>query len=144
MDSESPNEPIEESLETTEPIEVAEVVEDAEVVDVAEVVESSNVEEVGRYAESAEATKEFQPMVNHQLPPQFQNVAAKGGAVGALVLGCLAVFGAFVTQWSLFNAVVGLMLGLWGLSSNMSRTAIVGIVLCGIGFMLCVTVPTLF
>ena len=43
MDSESPNEPIEESLETTEPIEVAEVVEDAEVVDVAEVVESSNV-----------------------------------------------------------------------------------------------------
>ena len=83
-------------------------------------------------------------MVSHQLPPQFQNVAAKGGAVGALVLGCLAVFGAFFTQWSLFNAVVGLMLGLWGLSSNMSRTAIVGIVLCGIGFMLCVTVPTLF
>ena len=132
MDSESPNDPIdtEESLETAELIEVAEVVEDAE--------------DVARYAESAEATQKFQPMVSHQLPPQFQNVAAKGGAVGALVLGCLAVFGAFFTQWSPFNAVVGLMLGLWGLSSNMSRTAIVGIVLCGIGFMLCVTVPTLF
>ena len=140
MDSESPNDPIdtEESLETAELIEVAEVVEDAEP------VEANKVEDVARYAESAEATQKFQPMVSHQLPPQFQNVAAKGGAVGALVLGCLAVFGAFFTQWSLFNAVVGLMLGLWGLSSNMSRTAIVGIVLCGIGFMLCVTVPTLF
>lgn len=138
MDSETPDDPIdtEDSLETAEPIEVAEVVEEAEVVEASEAV--------ARYAESTEAAKDFQPLVSHQLPPQFQNVAAKGGAVGALVLGCLAVFGAFVTQWSLFNAIVGLMLGMWGLSSNISRTAIVGIVLCGIGLILCATVPTLF
>ena len=136
MDSNSPNDPIdtEESLETTEPIEVAEL---AEVTEVAEAVE------VSRYTEGDEATQKSEP-VSHQLPPQFQNVAAKGGAVGALVLGCLAVFGAFVTQWSLFNAVLGLMLGLWGLSSNMSRTAYLGILLCGIGLVLCITVPTLF
>ena len=137
MESESPNDPIdaEESLEAVEPIEVAEV-SDPEVADASEVVD------VARYAETA--SQEIQPLVSHQLPPQFQNVAAKGGAVGALVLGFLAVFGAFVTQWSLFNAVVGLMLGFWGLSSTMSRTALVGIVLCGIGLTLCVTLPGFF
>ena len=134
MDSESPNDPIDadEPLETVEPIEVAELAEEVE---------------VARYAETDKATPEpqkYEPFISHQLPPQFQNVAAKGGAVGALVLGCLAVFGAFITQWSLFNAVVGLALGLWGLSSNMPRTAILGIVLCGIGFLLCVTVPSMF
>ena len=137
MESESLNDPIdaEESLEAVEPIEVAEV-SDPEVADASEVVDGA------RYAETA--SQEIQPLVSHQLPPQFQNVAAKGGAVGALVLGFLAVFGAFVTQWSLFNAVVGLMLGFWGLSSTMSRTALVGIVLCGIGLTLCVTLPGFF
>ena len=137
MESESPNDPIdaEESLEAVEPIEVAEV-SDPEVADASEVVDGA------RYAETA--SQEIQPLVSHQLPPQFQNVAAKGGAVGALVLGCLAVFGAFVTQWSLFNAIIGVLLGMWGLSSNMSRTAVVGMILCVIGFMLCVTLPGLF
>ena len=137
MESESPNDPIdaEESREAVEPIEVAEV-SDPEVADASEVVDGA------RYAETA--SQEIQPLVSHQLPPQFQNVAAKGGAVGALVLGCLAVFGAFVTQWSLFNAIIGVLLGMWGLSSNMSRTAVVGMILCVIGFMLCVTLPGLF
>ena len=140
MESESPNDPIdaEESLEAVEPIEVAEVSDP----EVAEVADASEVVDGARYAETA--SQEIQPLASHQLPPQFQNVAAKGGAVGALVLGFLAVFGAFVTQWSLFNAVVGLMLGFWGLSSTMSRTALVGIVLCGIGLTLCVTLPGFF
>ena len=142
MDSESPDEPIdtEESLEAVEPIEVAEVAEPAEGVEAVEAIP------VARYADSIEAAQEAKKIepVSHQLPPQFQNVAAKGGAVGALVLGCLAVFGAFVTQWSLFNAIIGVLLGMWGLSSNMSRTAVVGMILCVIGFMLCVTLPGLF
>jgi len=134
MDSESRNNPIntEDSLEEVQP---------SEVVEVAEVVETA------RYAEPIDGTsggQEVEPASSHQLPSQFQNVAAKGGAIGALALGCLAVFGAFITQWSLFNAVVGLVLGLWGLSSNMPRIAILGIVLCGIGFLLCVTVPSMF
>ena len=149
MDSESPNAPIDkdESLETVEPIEVAEVVENTEVAELAEAVEPIEVAEVAQYADPAEDTQKpqkYEPVISHQLPPQFQNVAAKGGAVAALVLGLLAVFGAFITQWSLFNAVIGMVLGLWGLGSSMPRTAVVGILLCGIGFFLCVAVPSLF
>jgi len=105
MDSESPNAPIDkdESLEAVEPIEVAEVVENTEVAESVEPVE------VAQYADPAEGTQEsqkYEPVISHQLPPQFQNVAAKGGAVAALVLGVLAVFGAFITQWwELFCAV---------------------------------------
>ena len=140
MDSESPQDSIDatESLEAAEPIEVAEVVEEIEVAEVVEVTEGAS------YAESGPEVEKLDPLVHDQLPPQFQNVAAKGGAVAALVLGCLAVFGAFVTQWSLFNAVVGLVLGLWGLGSNLSRTAVVGMILCGIGLVLCGVVPAVW
>ena len=118
MDLESPTDPTaeNESSESAEPIEVA------------------------RYAEPVEPipiAAEVPPTANHELPPQFQNISAKGGAVGAVVLGSLAVFGAFVTQWSLFNAIVGLILGLWGLRSNLTRTAAVGICFCVIGIVLC-------
>ena len=74
---------------------------------------------------------------SHQLPAQFQNVSAKGGAVAAIVLGCLAIFGSFVTQWSIFNALIGLPLGLWGLKSSLFRTSMAGICFCAIGLVLC-------
>ena len=118
MDLESPADPISEnnSPESAEPIEVA------------------------RYANPNEAiptAAEVSSSISHELPPQFQNVSAKGGAVAAIVLGGLAIFGAFVTQWSLFNAIVGLVLGLWGLKSNLTRTAVLGICFCVIGIVLC-------
>ena len=118
MDLDAPTDPISEndSPESAEPIEVA------------------------RYADPSEAiptATEASPDISHELPPQFQNVSAKGGAVAAIVLGCLAIFGAFVTQWSLFNAIVGLVLGLWGLRSNLTRTAMLGICVCVIGIVLC-------
>lgn len=148
MDSETPDDPSDVN-EVPETAQLAEAVESIEVAEVADVVEEAEVVEaveVARYAEPVVGPKgeQFKPVISHQLPPQFQNVAAKGGAVAALVLGCLSVFGAFVTQWSLFNAVIGIMLGLWGLSSNMFRTAVVGIVLCGLGLVLCGAVPTIF
>lgn len=72
-----------------------------------------------------------------ELPPQFQNIAAKGGAVAAVTLGLLTLFGAFVTQWSIFNAVVGIVLGIWGLKSPLKRTAWLGLSLCVAGLVLC-------
>ena len=121
MDSESPVEPIKpaDSSDVVEPIVVA------------------------SYDESEPEQPPQAPakayLENHQLPAQFQNVAAKGGAVAAIVLGCLAIFGAFVTQWSIFNALIGLPLGLWGLKSNLFRTAMAGICFCVIGLLLCFT-----
>ncbi len=156
MDSESHSEPIDANeppetardttpfAESVDPIEVAAEVKagDGESVvgiDVDEAVE------VARYEDSdgGGAEQKSMPLADYRLPPQFQNVAAKGGAIAALVLGCLSVFGAFVTQWSLFNAVVGLGLGLWGLRSNFVRTAIIGMVLCVIGLLLCGVVPAI-
>ena len=118
MDSESPIEPVEidDSSQAVEPILVASYDETEQQPEV-----------------PAQAPLE----VSHQLPAQFQNVAAKGGAVGSIVLGCLTIFGVFVTQWSLFNAIVGLLLGLWGLKSTLFRTAVAGICFCLIGLVLC-------
>ena len=108
--------------------------------------ESAKPIEVARYADPSEAiptATEASPDISHELPPQFQNVSAKGGAVAAIVLGCLAIFGAFVTQWSLFNAIVGLVLGLWGLNSNLTRTALLGIFFCVIGIVLCIVMQSI-
>jgi hypothetical protein len=71
------------------------------------------------------------------LPTQFQNISAKGGAVAAVTLGLLTIFGAFITQWSMFNGIIGLPLGLWGLSSPLKRTTWAGIFLCVVGLALC-------
>lgn len=62
-------------------------------------------------------------------PPGFQNLAARGGAIGALLLGLLALAGAWLTPWAAVNAVLGLMLGAWGLYSPMRRTSLIGMAL---------------
>lgn len=63
----------------------------------------------------------------------LENIAAKGGAVGSFVLGVLAVIGSFVTSYSIINAVLGLLLGLWGLSSRSRRLAVIGLALSMLG-----------
>jgi hypothetical protein len=81
------------------------------------------------------------PVGSFRIPPPIQenldNIAAKGGAVAAMVLGSWALIGAFITNWSLINALLGLVLGLWGLSSRHSRWAGIGMVLCVISLLLC-------
>ncbi len=64
------------------------------------------------------------------MPSEMDNVAAVGGAVAALVLGAWSLLGAFVTPWSIINAVLGIVLGIWGISSRRRRLAWIGIMLC--------------
>lgn len=142
MDSESPNQPIDPEAtsppaETVEPVVVASYAEEP-AVEENQVAEEQAAEHTLSQADGGVAEAHFDQL----LPPQFQNVSAKGGAVAAIVLGCLAVFGAFVTQWSLFNAIIGLPLGLWGLKSNLTRTSVVGICFCLIGVVLCLAMYT--
>jgi len=76
---------------------------------------------------------------DHAAPPTvgtLENMSANGGAIGALVLGLWCLAGSFVTNWSIINGVLGLMLGLWGLSSRKKKTAWLGIALCVIGSLL--------
>lgn len=78
------------------------------------------------------------------IPANMDNIAANGGAVGAMVLGSWALVGSFITSWSVVNALLGLMLGLWGLSSRKRRWAVVGMVLCAVSvFFTVIQVSTL-
>ena len=67
------------------------------------------------------------------LPPELQNLAANGGAVGAVVLGVWSILGSLLTPYSLINGLLGLLMGLWGLSSRRRLLAVVGIVISFIG-----------
>ena len=71
------------------------------------------------------------------LAKNLQNLSANGGAVGALVLGLWCFLGSFITNWSIINGILGLLLGAWGLTSQRKKTAWVGIALCTIGILLC-------
>ncbi len=64
------------------------------------------------------------------MPSEMDNVAAVGGAVGAFVLGAWSLLGAFVTPWSIVNAALGVVLGIWGISSRRRRLAWIGLMLC--------------
>ena len=64
---------------------------------------------------------------------ELEGIAANGGAVGALVLGIWSILGSLLTYWSLINGIMGLVLGVWGLTSKRPRTAWLGIFLCLIG-----------
>jgi len=66
-------------------------------------------------------------------PLELKNIKAKGGAVGAVVLGLLAIFGSFLTAWSAVNAVIGFLMGMWGLSSPKRKLAMIGVALCTLG-----------
>ncbi len=74
-----------------------------------------------------------------RLPPSpMTHLAAKGGAVGAMVLGVLAFVGSFITSYAILNSIMGLALGLWGLKSDHRRTAMLGMALCLIAAFFCV------
>jgi len=63
--------------------------------------------------------------------PQYPGkAAAAGGAVAALVLGLLSLAASFFTVGALFLALVGLPMGVWGVSSSRRGQAIVGLLLC--------------
>ncbi len=63
----------------------------------------------------------------------LENMSAKGGAIGSLVLGGWCVIGSFITNWSIINGVIGILMGFWGLTSRNQKTAWIGISLCLVG-----------
>ena len=69
------------------------------------------------------------------------NLAAQGGAVASVVLGIWSIIGAAITSYSVINALLGLMLGIWGMSSN-GRWPVLGLILCLIGLFACLIVRT--
>lgn len=71
-------------------------------------------------------------------PSAFENLAAKGGAIGAMVLGVLSFVGSFITSYAILNSFLGILLGLWGLRSNHQKMAMLGMLICLISAFFCV------
>lgn len=82
-------------------------------------------------SEAIEVTQVFAKP--REMPPNIQNLAAVGGAVGALLLGIWSIVGATISPYASINAAVGILMGFWGISSPRKKMAIIGMVLCLIG-----------
>ncbi len=65
------------------------------------------------------------------------SVAANGGSIASIVLGVWSILGALFTSLSIVNSLLGVILGLWGLSSRKKGLAVLGIVLCVVGTVAC-------
>jgi len=65
------------------------------------------------------------------------NLAARGGAIASIVLGVWSIVGAAITGYSFINALLGLMLGFWGMTSDV-RWPWLGVVLSLVGLLACV------
>ena len=78
-------------------------------------------------------TSKYANLTPPSVAEELDGIAATGGAVGALVLGIWSILGSLLTYWSIINGVLGLVLGIWGLTSKHPRIAWIGILLCMIG-----------
>ena len=67
----------------------------------------------------------------------LENHTAVGGANAAIALGIWTLIGAFLTQWSFINGLLGLVLGSWGLMSPKVGRAYIGIGVCLAGIIFC-------
>ena len=65
------------------------------------------------------------------------SLAANGGAVASATLGVWALLGSLLTSMSIINGLLGICLGLWGLTSRKKALATAGILLCVLGIMSC-------
>ena len=65
------------------------------------------------------------------------SVAANGGAVASITLGIWSILGSFFSSLSIINSLLGVCLGMWGLTSRQKKTAVFGILLCLMGIAAC-------
>ncbi|MDE0935584.1 MAG: hypothetical protein OSA89_06690 [Mariniblastus sp.] len=66
-----------------------------------------------------------------------EDMAAKGAAVGSVVLGVLCIVGSFFSLYSNANGILGILMWNWGfLRSNGKATSYLGLALCLIGLSL--------
>jgi len=65
------------------------------------------------------------------------NLAARGGAIASVVLGTWSIVGASITGYSFINALLGLVLGFWGMTSGV-RWPWLGVALSLVGLLACV------
>lgn len=115
---------------------------DAEVVPNAEVIVEGQSDVVaGEVVQPSERSYLDKPPRAYVTPPEpvdpkQRKLQTKGGAVAGVLLGALSIAGAFLTSYSLINALLGLALSAWGFSSSANKLARTGLILSTIGIVL--------
>ena len=70
------------------------------------------------------------------LSHELHNMAAQGGAVGAVVLGIWAIVSSLITYFAFVNAILAIILGVYGLQSRSRVLAGIGIAMGVIAILL--------
>lgn len=93
------------------------------------------------------AAVQFGPIIANAFAPHrpadeehfdvHDSIAANGGSIASVVLGVWAIVGSLFTSISMVNSGMGVVLGIWGLSSRKKGLAVLGIVLCTVGALAC-------
>ena len=109
---------------------VAELVDD-ELVDV-EIVSQDDVPLGHRVVNAQQHQLDHTPSMDFDR--ELQNLSAKGGAVGGLVLGVWSIISSLITFYGFINAALAILMGAYGLRSHHRGLAAIGIVLgiCGL------------
>jgi hypothetical protein len=81
-------------------------------------------------AVAARQTSPRRPSTGELIDARRASLMAMGGTVGSLVLGLFAAILAILWPPAAIIAVLGLALGIWGLSSPRRNLALVGMLLC--------------
>ncbi|MFT5526168.1 MAG: hypothetical protein ACI9HK_004141 [Pirellulaceae bacterium] len=69
------------------------------------------------------------------MKPAYSNSSlATAGAFSSLVLGMIALVASYFTIASLFPAVLGIAMGIWGIFSNQRTVALIGLAFCVVAF----------
>lgn len=71
----------------------------------------------------------------YQVAADIPNVAAIGGAMASVLLGVLSMAGAWLTPWSMVNAIMGIAFGVWGFASPRKGLALAGILTSLLGIL---------
>lgn len=108
-------------------------------------VEPTSVARIGSPFEQGTAVNLTRPDSNKrrstvgQWQTEIENFSARGGAVASIGLGVYSVIGGYFTPLAMINSFLGLVLGLWGLSSKKRRWATIGMVICWLGIGVSIT-----
>ena len=112
---------------------------DAKIVD-AEVVQAELIDHEASQATVVPTGVQVDSLVSEQsqFETDLNQLSAKGGAVGGLLLALLGLLGMAFSLYSLFNVLIALPFSIWGLKSPLRRMSIAGllIALAGLVFFL--------
>ena len=84
-----------------------------------------------KLAEPVASSRAYVPPVK---PAYTNSSLSTAGAFSSLVLGMIALVASYFTIASLFPAVLGIAMGVWGIFSNQRTVALVGLVFCVLAF----------